>query len=266
MNLNKIKKILMILRFLIPFVLVIAYCFNLYFALILQGPYWQMWVIITTAAIGASLPVWLVWYLTEKSKEEKDKKRLKNDIMYEYSVALNNLTKTCATLGGIEKSLSQQGISRLFVPNYREHDFKILAFISNFIQEKEKKSLINGVISLVLLIETLKQGLEFARPQIENNLSNKLYYTEETFSENAKQMINCIAVLKDIINSQGRILCCIANYIYEKYQIDCYDELKELDPYKKFEEINSEKNKANNTNSTPQKEQEQNVSTERLSK
>ena len=59
-----------------PYILlVVIYSVNLCFALSWRGPYWNMWVTITTTGIGAGLPVWLVWHLTEQSRELKEKEK-----------------------------------------------------------------------------------------------------------------------------------------------------------------------------------------------
>lgn len=261
MNLNKIKKILMILQFLIPFVLVIAYCVNLYFALILQGPYWQMWVIITTAAIGASFPVWLVWYLNEKSQEEKHEKEFKEAVMLEYSKALANLGITVTVYRSWEKFLKNKQIKKIYIPKYKQHNLQTLIPISNRFTDDNYKNLQDGFISWLFLIEHKIQILQNYQLDLENQFHYKDFNNvteQEKWLTNSETLFN---MLGGILDNQGKLLNFIVSYVENVYDKELTKGLRELDAFKYFEQRMSKIIKKNNE----KKEQEQNVSTEKLS-
>lgn len=244
-----------------PFLLVVIYFINLYFALTMQGPYWNMWVTITTAGIGAGLPVWFVWHLTEKVNDKKEKEKFKDSMMLEYSIALSNLSKTCGSYMNLEHIVHNNVPGNVLIAQYDEHNLHNLISVADFFSSQNNQNMKNGVVSLALIASQEIQVLKDMHDTIEKRQTGKLYYNQTEIVQSVEQIKKCLNVLNQILINHGRILCCIADYIRVHYQIDLFDELKDLTIYKMFEKqytIQQEQEKKG--------EQSADVSTEKLSK
>lgn len=105
-----------------PFLLAVIYSINLYFALSWRGPYWNMWVTITTTGIGAGLPVWLVWKLTSEKDDKERQQRKRFCLLQEYYNTFHNVV--CLTRYRILCKKNKDHIEKL---SYCSHPFpKIL--------------------------------------------------------------------------------------------------------------------------------------------
>lgn len=237
-------------------VLVVLYAINLCCAAKMDGIYWDMWVTITTATIGASLPVWLVWKLTEDENRRKEKEKLRDALMLEYAIALNNLSE----ISIIYEHLSKQTFpAPLLLPKFKEQNFQTLIRIAPFFALQNTKNLKDGIVSFVFL--TQKQiSLFLAKCEDLNKLfSTHPHYQTAGSMESYKKMKKQIMLLLDsIIINQGRILYCIILYLDKIYSLKLQEEAADLDPFKLFLEKYHPKQK--------NEEPKSHVSTEKLSK
>lgn len=224
-------------------------------------PLLNIFLTATTAAIGAGLPVWLVWHLTEQSRELKEKEKFKDSMMLEYSIALSNLSKTCGSYMNLEYIIHNNVSGNVLIAQYDEHNLHNLVSVANFFSSQNDQNMKNGIVSLALIASQEIQVLKDMHDTIEKRQEGKLYYNQAEIIQLIEQLKKCQNLLNQILINHGRILCCIADYIRAHYQIDLFEELKDLTMYKMFEKqytVQQEQEK--------RREQSTNVSTEKLSK
>ncbi len=226
------KNWLNILQSSLAFIIVLAYCLNLYFALTLQGPYWNMWVIATTAAVGAALPVWLVWHLTEKASEKKEREKFKNAVMLEYSIAFSNLVKTFGSYINLDWTIQDSILANVLIPTYDKHNLLILTSLSDFYKQQKFDPKDDDIVSTVLMVIYETQILQEHQGTIEKH--KKPYFTSGEKEETLKHMKICLNEVEDILIKQGQVLHCIALYIKQTYGIDLLQSLESSGAFKLY--------------------------------
>lgn len=210
------------------FLLVVIYSINLYFALTMQGPYWNMWVTITTAGIGAGLPVWLVWKLSSEREYKETRRQKRFYLLQEYYNTFHNVI--CLTRYRILCEKNKEKTEEL---NYYSHPFPKILDISEVTSYEltltDKKYTAIGISSLL----------------------TKFF---QEFNTNTK--IDKVSLLQDFLHIEIYWMMLIANVLSV---FDC-DVRQDMDVESFIKELDIVQHKYN------RKAGENNVSTEKLSK
>lgn len=201
-----------------PLVLVIIYFINLYFALTIQGPYWNMWVTITTAGIGAGFPAWLVWRITSDNEDKQRKQRDRFCLQQEYYNTFRNII--CLTRYRILCENKRENTEKL---NYYSHPFsKILG------------------ISEITRYELSISNTKYTALGISSSLTQFLH----EFNTNTK--IDKVKLLQDFLHTEIYWMLLIAQVLYilgcdVKQDMDVESFIKELDIVQHKYNIKAEK-------------------------